>query len=83
MTETTETKRPYAGQAWARGVLRGPIVVSALEIIARDLRDDARKQGVTGDVIELWANEKTASKGFFIGDTTGLPLLGWTKVTTL
>jgi hypothetical protein len=76
--------RPYAGQAWKIGLFTGQIGLAGLQILAKDLRDDAHDHNVTpGDGIELWINEEEESKGLFVGDTTSLPDKGWTKLATL
>ena len=80
-----ETRRPYAAQTWAAGVLDHTNMMpgAALQIIGRDLVADAQEHGVTEGVIELWANEATGTKGFFVGDTSSLPGEGWTWAATL
>ena len=63
--------RPYAGQAWtANAFQQGIPATSSLEIIARDLRDEAIKTGITATNLELW--EKDGTKGFFTCDTSPL-----------
>lgn len=73
----------YAGQCWSSFVFDGTIDGTlALQVIARDLAADAKTKNVTGPV-ELWANETTGHKGFFVGDTSNLHKDGWTKLATL
>jgi hypothetical protein len=78
--------RRYAGQTWAPDVFyneanKNMWPGTALQIIGRDLAEDARTHNITGPV-ELWAHE-AGHKGFFAGDTAGLAEKGWTRVATL
>jgi hypothetical protein len=77
------TARPYAGQSWQKGLFPGDIrAASVLQLIAMDLAADADGVDIdSGSNIELWESED--SKGFFIGDTSGLVADGWTKIATL
>ena len=76
--------RPYAGQCWAPATsgsnLRPGV---ALQIIAKDLADDARTLGLTTGVVELWENKQKLLKGFFAGDTSELAAEGWIRLATL
>lgn len=71
----------YAGQCWAPGMV-STTGLWGLDIISRDLRDDVKAEGVSGD-IELWVEESTGHKGFFVGDMSSLAANGWKKLATL
>jgi hypothetical protein len=82
MTET-DKHRPYAGQSWAPGIVKGNMVTAFLDIVAKDLREDARLNGIGGDdlELELWGKDNGV-KGIFFGDTSSLVDDGWTKLVT-
>lgn len=80
--------RRYAGQSWVNDLIKDDdpsaiLPIAALQLIVKDLKDDASQEGVVSGHIELWEHVRSNIKGLFVGDTSTLPDRGYTFITTL